>query len=156
MRARLGLGKDLALEVPGRWRTRGIAAFAAVAAAALLCAPLGGAEQEAGPRRPYALTLDGHRWAELGAQERLAFLNGFLSGAAAAQAVEAAGGPMNPLDRQAARLAEPELGGRLHFRFAPTVYLARLEDYYFYRNRRDRPVAAALIEINHRLLTEHF
>lgn len=114
-----------------------------------------GAGQES-PRRAYGLEVDGHRWVEFGPEAQLAFLQGFLSGAAAAQAIEGAGGPRGQLDSLTAELAGLGVAQRLHFRFAPTVYHARLQDYYFYRDRRDRLVAAALLELNHRLLTENF
>ena len=107
-------------------------------------------------RRPHALAVDGHRYAEWSAEAQVAFLQGFLSGAAAAQAVEAAGGPRSELDSLTAELADLGVARRLHFPFAPTVYQARLQDYYFYRDRRDRSVAAVLLELNRRLQVDHF
>jgi hypothetical protein len=32
----------------------------------------------------------------------------------------------------------------------------RLDEYYWWRNRRGVPVAAALVEIQHRLRTDHY
>lgn len=114
------------------------------------------AGQEAVVRRPYGLEVDGHRWVGWSPEEQMAFLQGFLGGSAAAQAAEAGGARDGQLDAWTAELADPSLAQRLRFRFAPTVYLARLQDYYFYRDRRDQPVAVALTVINHGLLTEHF
>jgi sulfocyanin len=104
-------------------------------------------------RTPYGLQVDGHRWSAMGPAERESFVNGFLAGAAAAQAVETAGGARSSLERQTAELGSAGLAQRLQFPFAPHVYLARLQDYYFYHDRRDRPVAVALLEINHTILT---
>lgn len=107
-------------------------------------------------RRPYGFDVDGHRWVEWSPEEQMAFLRGFLGGVAAAQAAQAGGGRDGELDRWTAELSDPDLSRRLLFRFAPTVYQARLQDHYFYRDRRDQPVVVALTIINHRLLTEHF
>lgn len=114
-----------------------------------------GQGQEAA-RRPYGFEVDGHEWVGLSPEEQMAFLRGFLGGVAAAQAAQAGGGRDGTLDRWRAELSDPELSRRLLFRFAPTVYQARLQDHYFYRDRRDQPVVIALTIINHRLLTEHF
>ena len=115
----------------------------------------GGQGQESA-RRPYGFEVDGHRWVQLSPEEQMAFLRGFLGGVAAAQAAQAGGGRDGELERWTAELTDPELSRRLLFRFAPTVYQARLQDYYFYRDRRDQPVVVALMILNHRLLTEHF
>lgn len=139
----------------GRWPGGVASAAAGLAAFAFGWAAAATAGQEP-PRRPHALAVDGHRFAEYGPEGQLAFLSGFLAGAAAAQAADAAGGPTGHLDSLTAELADPALAQRLHFPLAPTVYLARLQDYYFYRDRRDRPAAAAILEINHRLLTQNF
>ncbi len=69
---------------------------------------------------------DGHAWRRLSEGEKLALLSGFLSGAALEQG--------------------------LRFPFAPSVYKARLEDFYHYQDRLEIPLYRALVLINEHIL----
>jgi hypothetical protein len=44
-----------------------------------------------------------------------------------------------------------EAQGRLRFPFAPSVYKARLEDFYYYQDRLDIPLYRALFLINEQI-----
>ena len=140
--------------IPGR--AVGFALAVALGLAIVYTSGVGARAGQDPARRPYGFEVDGHEWVVLSPEEQMAFLRGFLGGVAAAQAAQAGGGRDGELERWRAELSDPELSRRLLFRFAPTVYQARLQDHYFYRDRRDQPVVVALTIINHRLLTEHF
>lgn len=73
---------------------------------------------------------DGHAWRKLSEGEKLALLSGFLIGEASEQGAER----------------------RLRFPFAPSVYKARLEDFYYYQDRREIPLSRALFLINEHIL----
>lgn len=92
---------------------------------------------------------DGHRWSEFSSAEKDAFLGGFLAGAAAVQAHEAlqdgASFDAEALTEQVDRLRSER---RLIFRYAPSLYHARLHDYLFYVNNREHPLYRALAEVN--------
>lgn len=149
-----GAWKHLCL---ARGRGRGLLVLGVLGVAvAVGVSRLSGQERARDTSSPvHPLAVDGHRWAEMGSKERVAFLTGFLAGAAAGQATELAGEAGEP-EKVAAEMADLQMAQRLRFPFAASVYLARLEDYYFYRDRRDRPVAVALIEINRRLIEQNF
>lgn len=102
-------------------------------------------------RDPHPLEWDGHMWTEFGPQEKRAFLGGFIAGAGAAQVYP---GPQDTVfdpDYMAAELQRLRQGGDLHFPYAPSLYDARIHDYLFYVDRRDRPLYRALSELNFRL-----
>ncbi|NIR44423.1 MAG: hypothetical protein GWN99_00680 [Gemmatimonadetes bacterium] len=92
---------------------------------------------------------DGHRWLELSAAEKEAYLSGFLAGAAAAQAYEALEGA-GSFEAQALRqrMAGLRAEKALVFPYAPNLYHARLHDYLFYENNREQPLYQAIAELN--------
>lgn len=91
--------------------------------------------------RPFAAFVpDGHAWAAWSEGEKLRYLEGFLAGRAEAQSA-AASRPVDRLRRE----------GALDFPFAPTVYKTRLEDYFFYTDRRDQRLHEALSAVNDQL-----
>ncbi len=96
---------------------------------------------------PSFLAMDGHAWRALGEGEKLALLTGFLIGGALEHAVGSApGAPPPPEALDATRRA-----GQVRFPYAPTVYKARLEDFYFYQDRLTVPLYRALFQINEQL-----
>jgi plastocyanin len=103
----------------------------------------GGVIHAAEARSPHpALAPDGHAWAAMSEGERLRYLEGFLAAQAVRQAAEAKV-PVERLRRE----------GTLAYPFAPSVYKTRLEDYFFYRDRRDLPLHEALAAVNEQLAT---
>ena len=103
----------------------------------------------AGGREPTSLLEhDGHAWRRLGEDEKLALLTGFLIGAALEHGLSvSAEAPMSP----PAFLETLRKDRRLRFPFAPSVYKARLEDFYHYRDRLDIPLYRALFLINEQI-----
>lgn len=112
---------------------------------------------ESQDRRAHPLEWDGHRWVNgFEAGEKLAFLGGFLAGAAASQVYPAETDSVLDLDEIAGRLEEFRRDRRLNFPFGPNLYHARLHDYYFYVDRLDRPLYRVMTELNFRLQREHY
>lgn len=138
-----------------------------LAAAACLALALAARAEAGEAARPMAaLAVDGHAWAAMTEGEKLRYLEGFLAGQALRQAAErlgkrpggppppAAAGlpPEAPAAPDAAALAAAIESLRreraLAYPFAPTVYKTRLEDFFFYRDRRDMPLHEALAAVN--------
>ena len=122
-----------------------------LAAAALLGLALvviaGPARQASGQPAGGVLALDGHAWRALAEGEKLALLSGFLIGGALEHAVRGAPGEPPPPEALEALRRE----GQLRFPYAPAVYKARLEDFYFYQDRLAVPLYRALLQINEQL-----
>jgi len=97
---------------------------------------------------PSFLAMDGHAWRALAEGEKLALLTGFLMGGALEHAMASAPGapPPPPEALDTARRA-----GQVRFPYAPAVYKARLEDFYFYQDRLTVPLYRALVQINEQL-----
>jgi hypothetical protein len=79
---------------------------------------------------------------------RLAYTEGFATGGALAQALA-----MGLEDSAAVRRALDSLaaGNGLRFPYAANVYAARVDDYYWWEDRRSRPIWHAFQEVNHDL-----
>lgn len=104
---------------------------------------------------PHPLEWNGHMWTEFGPQEKRAFLGGFIAGAGASQVYP---GPQDTVfdpDYMATELQRLRKEGELHFPFAPSLYNARIHDYLFYVDRRERPLYQAIAELNFRLQRDH-
>ncbi|HZN93951.1 MAG TPA: sulfocyanin-like copper-binding protein [Myxococcales bacterium] len=97
---------------------------------------------------PPFLAMNGHDWAALGEQEKLALLRGFLIGAAYAE--KGRGKAVSPEALEALRQE-----GQLRFVFVPELYKARLEDFYFYRDQRRLPLYEALRRIEAQIRTDN-
>jgi hypothetical protein len=94
------------------------------------------------------LDADGDRWRGLSPEARMAYTEGFLVGAAVGQA--AAGAPEG--DSAAVRRTLDSLArGGLRFPYAPNVYGARIDDYFWWENHRTLPIWHAFEEVNHDL-----
>ncbi len=105
----------------------------------------------------HPIEWDGHRWSEFSAEQKEAFLGGFLAGAAASQAyAELLGDTVFDAEALAERLATLRSDRSLYFAYALNLYHARLHDYYFYIDRRDRPIYRAITELNFQLQTKHY
>ena len=102
-----------------------------------------------GSERPGSfLAHDGHAWRGLTEAEKLALLTGFLIGGAFEQGMTVSTGQAG-LPPEALEAMRRE--GRLRFPFAPGVYKARLEDFYYYQDRRSVPLYRALFLINEQI-----
>ncbi len=90
---------------------------------------------------------DGTLWKAMSEEEKMAYLAGFLAGITLEQVLSSGAQDQEVRERIMALRAE----GRLHFPFAPHVYKARLEDYYFYQDHLQKTIPEALLEINRHL-----
>jgi hypothetical protein len=97
--------------------------------------------QESGPDW---LAVDGNAWRRMGPDARLAYVEGFLAGAAVGQAASGA------RDTSEVRVALEDLkrSGRLRFPFGSNVYASRVSDYYWWQNHLPLPTWYALLEVN--------
>lgn len=91
--------------------------------------------------------MDGRSWQALSHEAKEAYLAGFLAGTALAQALQQGAADSAGLVHNLDNLS------RTGFRFpyAPNVYEARINDYYWYEDRRPLPIWHALWEVNHDL-----
>jgi len=96
---------------------------------------------------PHWLSATGDDWEQWSPEAKEAYLAGFLAGGGLAQALNS-----GAQDSAAISLALDSLR-RAGFRmpFGTNVYGARLEDYFWYQDRRPRPLWYALWEVNNDL-----
>jgi hypothetical protein len=97
--------------------------------------------QEPGPAW---LATDGNDWQRMDPDVRLAYVEGFLAGAALGQAANGA------RDTSAVTVALEQLkrSGRLRFPFGSNVYASRVSDYYWWKNHLPLPTWYAFLEVN--------
>jgi hypothetical protein len=95
------------------------------------------------------LGFDGHRWKALSEKEKMGLLTGFLIGGALVEGMGAA--PLSADAPAPETLEALRRQSRLRFSFAPNVYKARLEDFYFYEDRLSVPFYRALLLINEQI-----
>ena len=90
------------------------------------------------------LGLNGNDWQRMGSDARLAYVEGFLAGAAVSQAATGA------RDSAGVRTGLEQLGrsGRFRFPFAANVYASRMSDYYWWKNHLPLPTWYAFLEVN--------
>ena len=90
------------------------------------------------------LALDGKDWQQMGPDARMAYVEGFLAGAAVSQAAVGA------QDSAGVRTGLERLrrSGMLRFPFAPNVYASRMSDYYWWKNHLPLPTWYAFLEVN--------
>lgn len=98
----------------------------------------------------HPLEWDGHRFIEFSPAEKEAYLGGFIAGAGASQAYVVLA---DVFDREllGETLSELREERGLNFPYAPNLYHARMHDFYFYVDRRDRPIYQAIAELNFQL-----
>jgi hypothetical protein len=98
------------------------------------------------PQEPggHWLLVNGHDWQRMEPDARLAYVQGFLAGAALGQA--AAGASDSATVR--ARLEDLKQSGRLRFPYAGNVYVSRMNDYYWWKNHLPLPTWSAFLEVN--------
>jgi hypothetical protein len=120
------------------------------------------AGRSTGPDRHWSVQ-DGADWRALGPDAQRAYADGFLAGAGLAQALPAGAeaarrpdstGPATPPDSAALRqtMAALSRNGRFRFPYGANVYLARVNDYYWWENHRPLPIWYAFWEVNTSLI----
>lgn len=98
-----------------------------------------------------SMEYDGFTWKAMTEPEKMAFLSGFLAGAALEQAVASLGPGTGQDVSVKSALAALQTEKRLRFPFSPSVYKSQLEDFYFYQDRLSRTLPEAIFEVNQRL-----
>ena len=98
-------------------------------------------QQEPGPEW---LRVDGEDWRRMEPKARLAYVEGFLAGAAVGQAAQRA------RDTAGVRIELDALrrSGGLRFPFGANVYDSRISDYYWWKNHLPLPTWYAFLEVN--------
>ena len=117
------------------------------------------------PRHPTLLT--GADWTRFGPREKQLYLSGFIAGAAAEQvramvaarggaAGGAAGGAGDSAAVSSAAIERLRAARQLPYPYAPSVYSAQLDDFYWWVNHADTPIVDAMITLNRQMLApEH-
>jgi hypothetical protein len=148
---------------PGAWRFREIfvtvqRAGRMIVTIALLGAAFGAGVRAASarqePRHPALLT--GTEWKGFGFQEKQAYLDGFIAGAAAEQVRALTTMPAGTSDSSAVSsgaIAKLRAAKRLDFPYAPTVYSAQLDDYYWWTDHAATPIVDVMITVNRQMQT---
>jgi hypothetical protein len=95
------------------------------------------------PQRHW-LGVNGTDWRRMGPDARLAYVEGFLAGAALGQAAARA------RDSTGVRIAIERLRqeGGLRFPYGANVYASRISDYYWWENHVPLPTWYAFLEVN--------
>ena len=90
------------------------------------------------------LGMNGNDWRHMQPDARLAYVQGFLAGAALSQAIPGA------RDSAGVRTGLEQLGknGQFRFPFGANVYASRLSDYYWWKNHLSLPTWYAFLEVN--------
>jgi hypothetical protein len=93
---------------------------------------------------PEWLRVDGEDWRRMEPKARLAYVEGFLAGAAVGQAAQRA------RDTAGVRIELDALrrSGGLRFPFGANVYDSRISDYYWWKNHLPLPTWYAFLEVN--------
>jgi hypothetical protein len=113
------------------------------------------------PKHPVLWT--GAEWAALGGREKELYLSGFIAGAAAAQARASAGatvpargtsdsrGGSSGDSSASATIARLRRAGQLEYSYAPSVYAAQIDDFYWWEDHRAWPIVDVMDTINRRM-----
>ncbi len=90
------------------------------------------------------LRLNGDDWRRMEPNARLAYVEGFLAGAAVSQAAVGA------RDTAGVRAALEQLSSsrRFRFPFGTNVYASRVSDFYWWKNHLPLPTWYAFLEVN--------
>lgn len=98
--------------------------------------------------------LTGADWKAYGSREKQAYLNGFLSGAAAEQvaAAMAQGAPVDSAAVSSSAIAKVKAEKRLHFPYSASVYTVQIDDFYWWTDHLGTPVADVMISVNRQML----
>jgi hypothetical protein len=93
---------------------------------------------------PDWLNVNGEDWRRMEPDVRLAYVKGFLAGAALGQATNRA----RDTSLVAAELGRLHRSGGLRFPFGANVYASRVTDYYWWKNHLPLPTWYAFLEVN--------
>ena len=105
---------------------------------------LTGSSWSRGDPEPDWLQVNGHDWKLMDAKSRLAYVEGFLAGAALSQAASGA----RDTAGVRAGLEVLKRDGRLRFPFSANVYASRVSDYYWWKDHLPLLTWYAFMEVN--------
>lgn len=109
------------------------------------------------PRHPVQWT--GAEWAVLSGREKELYLSGFIAGAATEQARAAQAAPRrapasasdDSSAHASATIAQLRRAGQLEYSYAPSVYAAQIDDFYWWEDHRAWPIVDVMDTINRRM-----
>jgi hypothetical protein len=94
----------------------------------------------------------GAEWKAFGAKEKQAYLGGFVAGAAAEQALATTrGGPASDSAVLSVAIEQLRAAKQLAFPYAPSVYSAQVDDYYWWTNHLGTAIADVMLTVNRRM-----
>jgi len=102
----------------------------------------------------HAALLNGADWAAYGPREKEAYLSGFIAGAGAEQARALAALAGDSLDSSAvssSAITRLKDGKQLRFSYAPSVYAAQVDDFYWWVDHRAVPIVDVMVTINRQM-----
>jgi hypothetical protein len=108
-------------------------------------------------QQPHATQLAGAYWAQLRPNEKQIYLAGFLAGAAAEQVRALAladGKAADSVAVSSQAISRLRAERELQYRFAPAVYSAQIDDFYWWQNHRETPIVDAMIRFNADMLKQ--
>ena len=89
--------------------------------------------------------LNGQDWGAMDAPQRVAWAQGFLAGRALGQLPDSVA---RDTALFATELVNLKREGRLVFPYAPSLYVSRMGDYYYWENHRPHPLWRAMLDVN--------
>lgn len=89
--------------------------------------------------------LDGRDWGTMEAPQRVAWTQGFLAGRAVGQLPDSAASDTLRFTKELAQLRRD---GALAFPYAPSLYVSRMGDYYYWENHRSHPLWRGMLDVN--------
>ena len=95
-------------------------------------------------RGPDWLNVNGDDWRRMGPDAQLAYVEGFLAGAALGQAAHGA----RDTAAVSAQIEKLRRSESLRFPFGANVYASRVSDYYWWKNHLPLPTWYAFLEVN--------
>jgi hypothetical protein len=98
-------------------------------------------------QEPHWLGISGEEWRRWSPEARQAYLAGFLAGGALGETLDAGAADSGSLARGLDSLRRKGF----RFPYAPQVYEARVQDYFWWEDHRPAPVWYALWEVNNDL-----
>lgn len=102
----------------------------------------------------HAALLTGVDWAAYSPREKQAYLSGFIAGAGAEQARAVAVLAGDSLDSSAvssSAITRLKDGKQLRFSYAPSVYAAQIDDFYWWVDHRQMPIVDVVVTINRQM-----
>jgi hypothetical protein len=97
---------------------------------------------------PEWLRSNGTNWQQWSPEARQAYITGFLAGSATQQALATGAADSAALVRAMAGVVE---GQQLSFPFGPNVYGVRVDDYYWWTDRRAMPLWYVMWDVHRSL-----